>query len=127
MSSTRTPWPQAANIVLVETPVNETEGIAGLPQMMSAELAVMNPNSKYYEDPSVISQSFGATESTFATAQQIIGLAADVSDSPGTDDVTVLASTGDDGSTEPVNAAGTRSTRPRPPSTGPPATRSSPQ
>ncbi|MGA3216843.1 MAG: S53 family peptidase [Acidimicrobiales bacterium] len=96
-----------ANIVLVETPVNETEGIAGLPQMMSAELAVMNPKSKYYEDPSVISQSFGATESTFATAQQIIGLSQTYQVAQA-DDVTVLASTGDDGSTEPVNAAGTK-------------------
>jgi subtilase family serine protease len=96
----------AAKIVLVETPVAETEGIAGLPQMMAAERAVMDPTSKYYEDPSVISQSFGATESTFATADQIINLAQTYQTAE-TDDVTVLAAAGDDGSTEPVNDAGT--------------------
>ena len=96
----------AAKIVLVETPVAETEGIAGLPQMMASERAVMDPTSKYYENPSVISQSFGATESTFATAMQIIDLAQtyQIAD---TDDVTVLAAAGDDGSTEPINDAGT--------------------
>jgi subtilase family serine protease len=95
-----------AKIVLVETPVDETEGIAGLPQMMAAERAVMDPSSKYYEDPSVISQSFGATESTFATAMQIINLAQTYQVAE-TDDVTVLAAAGDEGSTEPVNVAGT--------------------
>ncbi|MGD0945240.1 MAG: S53 family peptidase [Acidimicrobiales bacterium] len=95
-----------AKIVLVETPVDETEGVAGLPQMMAAERAVMDPTSKYYEDPSVISQSFGATESTFATAMQIIGLAQTYQVAE-TDDVTVLAGSGDEGSTEPVNDAGT--------------------
>ena len=96
----------AAKIVLVETPVAETEGIAGLPQMMASERVVMDPTSKYYENPSVISQSFGATESTFATAMQIIDLAQtyQIAD---TDDVTVLAAAGDDGSTEPINDAGT--------------------
>ena len=49
-----------ARIVLAETPVDESEGVSGLPQMMNAE--------KYLIDHGVgdvISQSFGATENTF--------------------------------------------------------------
>jgi len=49
-----------ARIVLAETDVSETEGVTGLPEMMTAE--------KYLIDHGVgdvISQSFGATENTF--------------------------------------------------------------
>jgi subtilase family serine protease len=49
-----------AKIVLAETPVAETEGVTGFPEMMNAE--------KYLIDRGigdVISQSFGATENTF--------------------------------------------------------------
>jgi subtilase family serine protease len=51
-----------ANILLVETPVDETEGVMGLPQMMDAEKYVID---NHLGD--VISQSFGATEETFQT------------------------------------------------------------
>ena len=49
-----------AKIVLAETPVAETEGVTGLPEMMNAERALINAGVG-----DVISQSFGATENTF--------------------------------------------------------------
>ena len=45
-----------ANILLVETPVSETEGVAGFPQIVRAENYVIDHNLG-----DVISQSFGAT------------------------------------------------------------------
>jgi subtilase family serine protease len=50
----------AAKIVLAETPVAETEGVIGFPQMMKAEQSLINAGIG-----DVISQSFGATENTF--------------------------------------------------------------
>ena len=49
-----------ARIVLVETPVAETEGVTGFPEMMNAEEALIDSGVG-----DVISQSFGATENTF--------------------------------------------------------------
>ena len=49
-----------ANILLVETPVSETEGVTGFPQIVEAENYVVN-----HHLGNVISQSFGATEQTF--------------------------------------------------------------
>ncbi len=49
-----------AKIVLAETPVAETEGVTGLPEMMNAERSLINAGVG-----DVISQSFGATENTF--------------------------------------------------------------
>ncbi|WP_055586417.1 S53 family peptidase [Streptacidiphilus griseoplanus] len=49
-----------AKIVLVETAVAETEGLTGLPEMMSAEYDLIKRGVG-----DVISQSFGATENTF--------------------------------------------------------------
>ena len=49
-----------ANILLVETPVSETEGVTGFPQIVEAENYVIN-----HHLGDVISQSFGATEQTF--------------------------------------------------------------
>ncbi len=49
-----------AKIVLVETPVAETEGVTGFPEMMNAEKALIDEGVG-----DVISQSFGATENTF--------------------------------------------------------------
>jgi subtilase family serine protease len=51
-----------ANIVLVETPVSETEGVTGFPQIVTAEEYVIN-----HHIGDVISQSFSATEETFPT------------------------------------------------------------
>ena len=58
-----------ANILLVETPVAETEGTAGFPQIVEAENYVID-----HHLGDVISQSFGATEQTFPTAQSLLRL-----------------------------------------------------
>jgi subtilase family serine protease len=50
----------AATIDVVETPVAETEGVTGFPQMMAAIKWVIDR-----DQVDVISQSFGATENTF--------------------------------------------------------------
>jgi subtilase family serine protease len=90
-----------ANILLVETPVAETEGVAGLPQIVEAENYVIN-----HHLGQVISQSFGATEQTFPTAQSVLRLrSANVN--AYRHHVTVLAATGDAGATDYSNAAGT--------------------
>jgi subtilase family serine protease len=55
-----------ANIVLLETPVAETEGIVGVPQMVGAMNWAIN-----HHIGDVISQSWGATEQTFKNAAQL--------------------------------------------------------
>ncbi len=55
-----------ANILLVETPVAETEGTTGFPEIVEAENYVIN-----HDLGDVISQSFGATEQTFPSARSI--------------------------------------------------------
>ena len=50
-----------ASILLVETPASENEGTSGFPQIMKAEEYVINHGLG-----AVISQSFSATEETFA-------------------------------------------------------------
>jgi subtilase family serine protease len=96
-----------ASLVLVETPVNETEGTAGFPQIETAEEWAID-----HEDPAVISQSFGATEGTFPGAASILGLRGAFSLAQERH-VTVLAATGDYGSTEPSDVSGsTLYTRP---------------
>ena len=89
-----------ANLIVVETPVDETEGVEGLPQMMDAEQYVVD-----HHLGSVISQSFGATEQTFVNAQGqfdpalIYGLRYAFEDAAAKG-VTVLAASGDDGATD---------------------------
>ena len=58
-----------ANILLVETPVAETEGTTGLPEIVAAENFVIN-----HHLGDVITQSFGATEETFPSAGSIFAL-----------------------------------------------------
>ncbi len=85
-----------ASILLVETPVSETEGVQGFPQIVTAEEYVLR-----HHLGDVISQSFSATEQTFpvprkATVQALRGayeLAAK-------DHVTVLAAAGDSGAAD---------------------------
>jgi subtilase family serine protease len=83
-----------ASILLVETPVSETEGVHGFPQIIKAEQYVVR---NHLGD--VISQSFSATEQTFpakAAVQALRGayqLAA-------TNHVTVLAASGDSGAAD---------------------------
>ena len=90
-----------ANILLVETPVDETEGTAGFPQIVKAENYVVN-----HHLGQVISQSFGATEQTFPSAASIQGLRSAYFNAA-RNHVTVLAATGDLGATDDANAAGT--------------------
>jgi subtilase family serine protease len=83
-----------AKILLVETPVPETEGVHGFPQIVTAEEYVL----KHYH-PDVISQSFSATEETFPNKQAVEALrgAYQLADH---DHVTVLAASGDSGAAD---------------------------
>ncbi len=83
-----------ANILLVETPVSETEGVAGFPQIVRAEQYAL----AHYK-VGVISQSFSATEETFKDYAQIAPLRAAYTDADGRH-VTVLAASGDAGATD---------------------------
>ena len=88
-----------ANILLVETPVSETEGVHGFPQMIKAENYVIK-----HHLASVISQSFGATENTFKTTKSLLALRSAFK-LAAKNHVTVLAASGDTGSTDyKVNA-----------------------
>jgi subtilase family serine protease len=87
-----------AKIVLAETPVAETEGTVGFPEMMNAEQALINRGVG-----DVISQSFGATENTFpgfdgANTPSLLGLRYAFKDAL-RHHVTVLAASGDEGVT----------------------------
>ena len=88
-----------AHIILAETPVAETEGVTGLPEMMNVEKQLIDQNRV-----DVITQSFGATENTFPGVDQgdsssIQHLRYAFGDAllHGT---TVLASSGDNGATD---------------------------
>jgi subtilase family serine protease len=83
-----------ARILLVETPVSETEGVHGFPQIVKAEEYVL---SHYHVD--VISQSFSATEETFPAVAQIQALRGAYR-AAYQDHVTVLAASGDSGATD---------------------------
>jgi len=83
-----------ANILLVETPAAETEGVTGFPQIVQAEEYVLR---HYPVD--VISQSFSATEPTFpslASVQALRGAYVEAA----RQHVTVLAASGDSGATD---------------------------
>jgi subtilase family serine protease len=90
-----------ANIVLLETPVAETEGTVGFPQIVAAENYAIN-----HHLGDVISQSFGATEETFPSPQAIFRLRSAYFNAL-VHHVTVLASAGDTGVTNYSNVAGT--------------------
>jgi subtilase family serine protease len=83
-----------ANILLVETPVAETEGVTGFPQIVKAERYVI---SHYKVD--VISQSFEATEQTFPSRASVEGLRGVYVDAF-EHHVTVVSSSGDNGATD---------------------------
>jgi subtilase family serine protease len=83
-----------ANILLVETPVSETEGVTGFPQIVTAENYVINHGLG-----DVISQSFSATEETFpseATLQSLRG----AYENAYAHHVTVLTASGDSGAAD---------------------------
>src|SRR5436309_2385423 len=89
-----------AHILLVTTPTAETLGVQGFPQMMAAEKYVVD-----HHLANVISQSFGAGEEAFHTASSLLNLR-DAFKAAAQSGVTVLASSGDGGSSntykEPV-------------------------
>ncbi|MGH8981747.1 MAG: S53 family peptidase [Acidimicrobiales bacterium] len=85
-----------AGILLVETPVSETEGTAGFPQIASAETYVID-----HDLADVISQSFGANEHTFSSVQSFETLGTDYVEAQA-QKITVLAATGDTGATAPI-------------------------
>jgi subtilase family serine protease len=83
-----------ANILLVETPVSETEGVQGFPEIVMAENFVIDN-----ELGDVISQSFGATEETFPSPASIFALRSSFKNAAD-HRVTVLGASGDAGATD---------------------------
>jgi len=83
-----------ANILLVETPVSETEGVTGFPEIVKAENYVINHNMA-----DVISQSFGATEETFPSVGSLLALRSAFFNAAA-HHVTVLGASGDAGATD---------------------------
>jgi subtilase family serine protease len=83
-----------AKIVLEESPVTETEGVQGFPEIVKAENFVID-----HHLGDVISQSFGATEETFPSKRSILNLRS-AFENAARHDVTVLASSGDNGATD---------------------------
>jgi subtilase family serine protease len=90
-----------ARILLVETPANETEGTAGFPQIVKAEEFVIR-----HHLGDVISQSFGATEQSFAAAKSLLKLRTAYLRARAAG-ITVVASTGDDGAANVMRNAST--------------------
>jgi subtilase family serine protease len=88
-----------ANILLVETPVNENEGTSGFPQIETAEKYVIA-----HHMGGVISQSFSATEQTFPTTASLLDLRGAYV-AAAKQGITVLAASGDSGAAD-VDAAG---------------------
>jgi len=87
-----------ANILLVETPVSETEGVTGFPQIVEAENYVIK-----HHLGDVISQSFSATEQTFTGLAQINAYhlrSAYIAAAKEKDGPTVLAASGDSGAAD---------------------------
>jgi len=88
-----------ANILLVETPVAETEGVTGFPQIVAAEDYVIR-----HHMGGVISQSFGATEETFpgglAEIKKLRLRNAIIAADEPKNNITVLAASGDAGATD---------------------------
>ena len=83
-----------ASILLVETPVSETEGTTGFPQIVTAEKYVIDHNMG-----GVISQSFSATEQTFPSKAKLLALRGAYLDAAAKG-VTVLAASGDSGAAD---------------------------
>ncbi len=90
-----------ANILVVATPVAETEGVAGFPEIVKAENYVINHGLA-----DVISQSFGATENTFPSKKSLTDLRSAFINAKA-HHVTVLGSSGDAGATDSDSVDGT--------------------
>ena len=91
-----------ANIVLMTSPVSETEGVQGMPQFLALEQYALN-----HHLGQIISQSWGATENTlFSPAgQQVFASFERFYQSAANQHVTVFAAAGDAGSSN-VDANG---------------------
>ena len=83
-----------ANILLVETPTSETEGVQGFPQIVQAENYVINHNLA-----DVISESFGATEQTFPSQATLDSLRSAFQNAEA-HHVTVVSASGDAGAAD---------------------------
>jgi subtilase family serine protease len=83
-----------ARILLVETPTSENEGSTGFPAIVQAEKYVIN-----HHLGGVISQSFSATEQSFARPSRLLGLRGAITDAA-KKGVTVLAASGDSGAAD---------------------------
>lgn len=83
-----------ADILLVETPVDEEEGTTGFPQIVAAEKYVID-----HRLGGVISQSFSATEQTFPSKQSLLNLRGAYLDAA-RKGVTVLTASGDSGAAD---------------------------
>jgi subtilase family serine protease len=87
-----------ANILLVETPDSETEGVQGFPQIVQAENYVIN-----HHLGDVISQSFGSTEQTFQpNPNEILNLRSSFVNAQ-KHNVTVVGGSGDEGATNALS------------------------
>lgn len=84
-----------ASIVLLTSPVAETEGVQGMPEFLALEKYALK-----HKLGKIISQSWGATENTLfdSAGQQIFDEFEDFYQECANDGVTVLASAGDGGS-----------------------------
>ena len=85
-----------ANILLVTTPTAETLGVQGFPQMMAAEDYVVQ-----HHLADVISQSFASAEGAFGSTQSLLNLRYAFVDAQA-NHVTVLGSSGDGGTANPM-------------------------
>lgn len=83
-----------AKILVVATPVAETEGVQGFPEIVKAENYVIN-----HKLADVISQSFGATENTFPSKRSLFNLRSAFKNARA-HHVTVLGASGDAGATD---------------------------
>lgn len=89
-----------ANILLVETPVAETIGVQGFPEIVKAENYVIDNGLA-----DVITQSFAAAERTFPSAASVLSLRSAYVNAR-KHHVTVLAAAGDDGATSADDPSG---------------------
>jgi subtilase family serine protease len=83
-----------AKLLLVTTPVAETEGVVGFPEIVKAENYVINHGLA-----DVITQSFGATEATFPSPDSLLDLRGAFKNAR-KHHVTMLGSSGDAGATD---------------------------
>jgi subtilase family serine protease len=83
-----------ANILVVATPVSETEGMVGFREIAAAENYVIDNGLA-----DVISQSFGATEQTFPSRHSVLELRSALVNAA-EHDVTVISAAGDSGATD---------------------------